>query len=89
MRDGSCLLMKPSITPSIAQWAEGGEQAPRALLQKAGWGGGRGGGWLQCAGRAVIFTSLPPVKSAGKVIRPASLLLLLLLLPSNPPFFFR
>lgn len=85
VRDGSCLLMKPSITPSIAQWAEGGKPAPRALLQKAGRRGGRRGGRLQCAGGAVISTSLPPVKSAGKVIRPASLLLFLLLLPSIFP----
>ena len=38
---------------------------------------------LQCAGGAVIFNSLPPVKSAGKVIRPASLLLLPSMFPSK------
>lgn len=72
MRDGSRLLMKPSITPSIVQWAEGEKQAPWDLLQKAGRREERRGGRLQCAGGAVIFISLPPVKSAGKVIRPAS-----------------
>lgn len=80
-RDGSWLLMKPSITPWKAPWGgqrEGSttpgpaSKGPREERREAG-------GRLQCASGVVIFNSLPPVKSAGKVIRPASLLLL----PSN------
>lgn len=68
MNDGCCLLMKPSITQSESQRAQGGNSFFKRLRRE------KGGEREERITVGVIFNSLVPVKIGGKVIfSPASL----------------
>lgn len=62
MNDGCCLLMKPSITQSESQRAQGGNSFFKRLRRE------KGGEREERITVGVIFNSLVPVKIGGKVI---------------------